>query len=170
MSNITFTKTIGLFQKFCYKKNIVDPWEIKKDNLGMCFISVFLVEITNEKNEFVRNALRFETETPYGHTICKQISDDKEAYDAQFNNEGPMKKFYVGFEGKEPYYYVAKIYDITEREDFKEFLTPSAKKAKAWGGETFYCTGSSYEKMSVRRRPVCGKCVNKTQAVIDRTL
>ena len=119
MSGITFTKKIGLFQQFLYKFEKDSGWARRADIDSLCFINVSIREKYNSENEFIRNELYFETFLKQGHSVCKAISDDKEAYDAQFFEEKGLTKFWLSYEGSVPAY-VHKIYDVMETKGFKE--------------------------------------------------
>lgn len=119
MSEITFTKNCGLFQQFLYKFEKDSGWARREDIDCFCFINVSIREKVNSKGEFVRNELYFQTYLKQGHSVCKAISDDKEAYDAQFFEEKGLTKFWLSYEGSVPAY-VHKIYDVMETKGFKE--------------------------------------------------
>jgi len=119
MSEITFTKKIGLFQQYIYKFEKDSSWARRADIPSFCFIDVSIREILNEKGEFIRNQLHFETFMKHGHSVCKAIPEDKEAFDAQFFERDGLKMFYVAFEGSMPVY-VRKIYDVMETEEYRK--------------------------------------------------
>ena len=120
MSGITFTKHIGLFQQYIYKFEKDSSWTRRTDIDSFCFIDVSIREILNEKGEFIKNQIHFETYFKNGTSLCKAYSEDKEAFDKQFFERDGLKCFWVAFEGSMPVY-VKKIYDVMETKEFNDW-------------------------------------------------